>query len=117
VSSEFDIFAHKPVQHAIQETNVVAYKPIIPIDQKYLKFLISADYDMYVDPEIKLYIRGKFAKADGSALDATDYTAGVNNFLHSLFSQCTIPLNGVNIKQSGDLYNCRAYLKTLKSCY
>jgi hypothetical protein len=25
VSSEFDIFAPKPVQHAIQETNVVVY--------------------------------------------------------------------------------------------
>jgi len=40
VSSEFDIFAPKPVQHAIQETNVVVYKPIASIDQSDLEFLI-----------------------------------------------------------------------------
>jgi len=32
VSSDFDIFARKPVQHAIHETNVVVYKPIASID-------------------------------------------------------------------------------------
>ena len=66
-------------------------------------------------PDIKLYICGKFTKADGTDLDATDYTAGTNNFLHSLFSQCTIALNGVNITQSGDLYNYRAYLEIILS--
>ena len=66
-------------------------------------------------PDIKLYIRGKFTKADGTDLVATDYTGGTNNFLHSLFSQCTIALNGVNITQSGDLYNYRAYLETILS--
>jgi hypothetical protein len=102
VSSEFDIFAPKPVQHAIQETNVV-YKPIAPIDQSDLEFLIPANFDMYVDPDIKIYIRGKSTKADGSELDATDYTAGANNFLHPFFSQCIIALNVLNITQSGDL--------------
>jgi len=52
VSSEFDVFARKPVQHAIHETNVVVYKPIASIDQSDLEFLITADYNMYVDPDI-----------------------------------------------------------------
>jgi hypothetical protein len=82
VSTEFDIFVRKPVQHAIQETNVVVYKPIAYIDQSDLEFLIPTDYDTYVDPDIKIYIRGKFPKVDGTALDATDHTAGTNNFLH-----------------------------------
>jgi hypothetical protein len=116
VSSKFDIFAPKPVQHAIQETNVVVYKPIAPIDQRNLEFLIPADSDTYVDPDIKIYIRGKFTKADGTDLDITDYTAGANSFLYSLFSQCTLALNGVNITQPGDLYNYGAYLETLL-CY
>jgi len=112
VSSEFDVFTRKPVQHAVQATDVVIYKPIGPIEQSDLKFLIPADLDTYVDPNIKLYIRDKFTKADGTDLDATGYTVGTNNFLHSLFIQCTIALNGVNITQSGDLYNYRAYLET-----
>jgi len=57
--SEFDIFAPKPVQHAIHETNVVVYKPISSVDQSDLEFLIPADYDTYIDPDIKLYIKGK----------------------------------------------------------
>jgi len=58
VSSEFDIFARKPVQHAIHETNVVVYKPTASIDQSDLEFLIPADYDTSVGPDIKIYIRG-----------------------------------------------------------
>jgi len=46
------------------------------------------------------------------ALDATDHTAGTNNFLHSLFN---FALNGVNITQSGYHYNYRALLETLLS--
>jgi hypothetical protein len=54
MSSEFDIFARKPVQLSIQETNVVHYKPIASVDQSDLEFLIPADYDTYIDPDIKL---------------------------------------------------------------
>jgi hypothetical protein len=72
VSSEFDIFARKPVQKAIHDTNVVVYKTVAPIDQSDPEFLITSDFDTYVDPHIKLYIRGNFTKDDGSALDATD---------------------------------------------
>ena len=115
VSSEFDIFAPKPVQLAIQDTKVVHYKPIASVDQSDLEFLIPADYDTYIDPDIKIFVRGKLTKADGSALDATDHTAGVNNFLPSLFNQCTIILNGVTLTQSDDLYNYRAILETLLS--
>jgi hypothetical protein len=103
VSSKFDIFARKPVQNSIQDTNVVVYKPVAPIDQSDLEFLIPADLSTYVDPDTKLYIRGKFTKPIGTELDATDHTADVNNFLRSLFSQCTIALNDVNITQAGDL--------------
>jgi len=52
-------------------------------------------------------------KEDGTNLTDTDYTAGINNFLHSLFSQCRISLNGTQITQATELYNLRAYLETL----
>jgi hypothetical protein len=111
-SSEFDIFAPKPVQNAINDTYEVVYKSLAPIDQSDLEFLIPTDLDTYVNPDIKLYIRGEFTKPDGSDLDMSDHTAGVNNFLHSLFGQCTITLNDVNITQSGDHYNYQDYLET-----
>jgi len=115
VSSEFDIFAHKPVQLAILDTKVLHFKPVASVDQSDLEFLVPADFDTYIDTEFKLYVRGQLTKPDGSDLDASDHTAGVNNFLHSLFSQCTIILNGTTITQSGDLYNYRSVLETLLS--
>jgi hypothetical protein len=86
----------------------VDYKPLAPIDQSDLEFLIPADLDTYVNPDIKLYIRGKFTKPDGSDQDTSDHTAGLNNSLHSLFGQCTISLSAVNITHSCDHYNHRA---------
>jgi hypothetical protein len=47
VTTEFDIFAHKPVQTAILETNVVHYKPIATVDQTDLEFSIPADSETH----------------------------------------------------------------------
>jgi len=85
VTTEFDIFAHKPVKKAILETNAVHYKPIATVDQNDLEFLIPAD-ETYIDLDIKIYVKCKLIGADGKDLDATDYTAGTNNFLHSVFN-------------------------------
>jgi len=103
ISSEFDIFARKPVQTAVLETIETVFKPIAPVDQSDLEFLIPGDNDTYIDPDIKLYIRGKLISGDVNDLDATDFTAVTNNFLHSLFNECYIALNGTAITQSGEL--------------
>ena len=91
----------------------MTYKPIASAEQSDLEFLIPAYNDTYVDINIKLYIRGKLTKADGTNLDNTDFTAVTNNFLHSLFSQCSIALNGVTITQATELHIYRSYFETL----
>jgi hypothetical protein len=113
VSSEFDIFSSKPVQTSVLETTEVEYKPIAPITQSDLEFNIPADHDTYIDLDIKLYVRGKITASDGKDLDAKDFTGVTNNFLHSLFGQCSISLNNVCVTQSTELYNYRSYLETL----
>ena len=75
----------KPAQESVHETADVVYKPIASVDQNDLEFLIIADNETYIDPDIKLYIRGKLTKVDGSALDDTDFISVTNNFLPSLF--------------------------------
>jgi len=65
VSSEFDIFAPKPVQLAILGTDVVHYKPIATVDENDLEFLIPGDSETYITQDIKLYVRGKIIGADG----------------------------------------------------
>jgi len=111
VTTEFDIFAHKPLQTAILEANAVHYKTIRWI-RTISNFFILADNETYIDLDIKLYVKGKLIGADGKDLDATD-TAETNSFLHSLFSQCSVSLNGVNITPASELYSYRAYLESL----
>jgi len=83
------------------------------VDQSDLEFLIPAENDKYIDLNIRVFVRGKLTATDGKALKETDYTAVTNNFLHSLFSQCSLTLNGTTITQTTDLYQYRSYLETL----
>ena len=83
------------------------------MEQSDLEFLIPDDLDTYIDLDIKLYIRVKLIWGDSKDLDATDLTAVTNNFLHSLFSQCSVTLNGVSITQAIELYQYSSYLETL----
>ena len=65
ISSELDIFAHKPVHSAILGTNVVHYKSIATVDQNDLEFLIPGDTETYIDLDIKLYVKGRLLGVDG----------------------------------------------------
>jgi len=62
-----------------------AYKPIAPVDQIDLEFLIPADKGNYIHLDIQLYVRGKLVSGFGNDVDVTDHTGVVNNLLHSLF--------------------------------
>ena len=83
------------------------------MDQNDLEFLIPAENYTYIHLNFGLFVRGKLAATDGKALEDTDYTAETNNFLHSLFSECSLTLNGTTITQTTDLYQYRSYLETL----
>ena len=78
-----------------------------------LEFLIPGDTDTYIDPHIKLYVRGKMVLKSGKDVDLTDTTAVTNNLLHTLFSQCTVMLNGVPVTQSHEHYNYHSNLDIL----
>ena len=65
---------------------MVRYKPIATVDQNDLEFLVPGDNETYIDLNFKLFVKGMLVGADGKNLDASDHTAGTNNFLHSLFS-------------------------------
>ena len=113
VSSEFDIFAPKPVQSSVGGTTEVPYKSVAGVDQDDLKFLVPAENDTYIDLNIRLFVRIKLIKLKGSDLDETDFTGVTKNLLHSLFSQCTIALNGETVTPASDYYGYRAFFETI----
>jgi len=63
-STEYDIFERKARQDGCLETTETIYMPIASVDQTDTEFLISGDSDTYIDPNIKLFIRGKLVKID-----------------------------------------------------
>jgi hypothetical protein len=87
LGTEFDLFARKPKQITTVETNETIYRPIASVDQTDIEFVIPGDSDTYVSLDLRLYVKGKLIREDGTDLPATDYTAVINNFLHSQFSQ------------------------------
>jgi len=86
ISSEFDVFARKPIETAVLETFETVYKPIAAVEQSYFEFLIPGDLDTYIELYIKVYVGGKLISVEGKDLDAKDFTAITNNFLHSIQS-------------------------------
>ena len=60
-------------------------------------------------------MRASITTADGSALAADCETAPECNFLHSLWSQCDMYLNGTLVTQSSKNYPYRAYIENLLS--
>ena len=113
VGTEFDIFGRNPKQSRTVETNETIYRPIASVDQTDKEFVIPCDSDTYVHLDLELFVKRKLQTEDNADLPETDYTAVINNLLHSLFSQCTMYLNGTQITQATELYPYRAYIETL----
>jgi len=115
VGTDFDIFGRKPKQSSTVETNETIYRPIASVDQTDFEFVIPGESYTYVELDLKMFVKGKLQTEDNADLQETDYTAVINNLLHSLFSQCTISLNGNQITQVTELYPDREYIETLST--
>jgi len=111
VSTEFDILAQKPVQTSVLATIETRYKPIAPVGQNDLEFLIPADKDNNIRLDNELYVRCKLVSVSGNNVNASEHTAVTNRFLNSLSSQCNIVINGTTITQASEHYNFRSYLE------
>lgn len=115
--SELDLFSVPPTQTSIESGIYVEYHPISSLtDGAPIEFDVTASGDDYLDlTNSLLHVRAKIVRADGSNLAAADTVGPVNNFLHTLFSQVDVTLNGTLITSSNNTYAYRAYLETLLS--
>ena len=115
--SELDLFSVPPTQTSMEQGSWVEYHPMTTVtDGSPVEFDISASGEDYIDfANTVLYVKAKLTWNDGNNL-ANDAAVGpVNLFLHSLFSQMDISLNGTLITASTNTYPYRAMLETLLS--
>ena len=81
-----------------------------------IEFLIPGSGDDYLDlANTMLHVQVKVTRANGDDLDLADPVGSVNNWLHSLFSQVDVYLNGTLVTPSTNTYAYRAYIETLLS--
>src|SRR5664279_270983 len=115
--SELDLFSVPPTQTSIENGSWVEYHPISTITNGApIEFDVSSSGEDYMDfANSYLHIRAKIQRANGDDLANDDQVGPVNNFLHSMFSQIDVTMNGTLISSSTNTYPYRAYIENLLS--
>ena len=115
--SELDIFSVPPTQTSIESGCWTEYHPLSSLgDGAPIEFEVSGTEEEYLDfANSHLYVKAKITAADGGNIADNASVGPVNNFLHSLFSQVDISLNGTLITSSTNTYPYRAYIEDLLS--
>ena len=115
--TETDLFSIPPTQASLEKGRWIDYHPLSSVenDDGPITFLAAGTED-YVDlSKTILFVEGKVVKSDGTDLSGGNQSsvAPVNNFLHSLFRQVDVYLNGKQVTPAMGTYAYRAYLETL----
>lgn len=115
--SELDLFSVPPTQTSIENGSWVEYHPLSTLaDGSPIEFEINGSGEDYIDfANTYLHIRAKITQLDGTDIDADTAIGPTNLFLHSLFSQVDISLNGTQITPATNTYPYRAIIETLLS--
>jgi len=117
LKSELDLFSVPPTQTSIENGSWVEYHPLSTLaDGSPIEYEICGSGEDYLDfANSYLHVVAKVTKANGENLDANAAVGPVNLFLHSLFSQIDISLNGTQITPATNTYPYRAMIETLLS--
>ena len=115
--SEIDLFSIPPTQLSLEKGRWIDYRPLSSVqnDDSAITYLISGT-DEYIDlSKTILVVGGKVTAADGNELSGGGQAnvAPVNNFLHSLFRQVDVYLNGKQVTPAMGTYAYRSYIETL----
>ena len=115
--SEIDLFSVPPTQQSLERGRWIDYAPLSSVENtdSPINFLVTGT-DEYIDlSKTILTVTGKIEKDDATSLDGANQTsvAPVNNFLHSLFKQVDVYLNGKQVTPAMGTYPYRAYIETL----
>ena len=115
--SEIDLFSVPPTQQSLERGRWIGYAPLSSVENtdSPINFLVTGT-DEYIDlSKTILTVTGKIVKDNESVLDGANQAnvAPVNNFLHGLFKQVDVYLNGKQVTPAMGTYPYRAYIETL----
>ena len=117
LKSELDLCSVPPTQTNVGNGNWIEYHILTSMgDDSPVEFEINGNGEDYIDlANTMLYVRAKTSRMNNTNI-ADDAAVGpVNLFLHSMFSQVDISLNGTQVTISTNTYPYRAMIETLLS--
>ena len=114
---EIDLFSVPPTQQSLERGRWIDYAPLSSVenpDSAITYLLAGTDEYLYLSKTI-LTVTGKITAEGGATLSGGNQTsvAPVNNFLHSLFKQVDVYLNGKQVTPAMGTYAYRTYMETL----
>ena len=115
--SEVDLFSVPPTQLSLEKGRWIDYRPLSSVqnDDSAITFTVSGT-DKYLDlSKTILVVEGTIRTGTDSDLSGGGQSsvAPVNNFLHSLFKQVDVYLNGKQVTLAMGTYAYRSYIETL----
>ena len=112
-----DLFSLPMTQTSIEHAQWVEHQPVASIGTGGpIEFLLPGSGDDYLDlANTYLFVRARVLKGDGGRLPAAAPVGPVNNWMHSLFSQVDVSLNGTLVTPLTNTYAYHAYIETLLS--
>ena len=115
-TSQLDLFSVPPSQTSLEDGSFTEYHPVSVLTSTGpIEFTISAKNSNYIDlANSFIYVRASVTTSNGDDLAKTAEIAPECNFLHTLWSQVDVYLNGSLITQSNNNYY-RAYIENLLS--
>ena len=115
--SQLDLFLVRPSQTSLKDGSFTDYDPVSVLTSTApIKFTISAKNSNYIDlANSFLYVRANVTTAAGANFKEDAEIAPKSNFLHTLWSQVDVYLNGLLVMQSNNNYSYRAYIENLLS--
>ena len=115
-TSQLDLFSTPMTQTSIESGTWAEFNPVSAIsDSMPIEFDVSGA-GTYIDlSQTQLILRTQLITNAGAPIDNTKHVAPCNLFLHSLFSEIDVKLNGTLITSSNNTYPYRAYIETVLS--
>ncbi len=115
MKSELDLFESPPTQTSLDRADWYEYPPTASLaDQGPLEFYVSGSGEDYIDLLYTvLYLRVRVVSTDGAVLPENTVVGPVNAFLHTLFNQVEVTINGKTVGHPNTMYPYRAIIEKL----
>ena len=113
--SELDLFTVPPTQTSVETGHWEEVHPLTHIvESGPIEFVISGTGDEYIDlSSTLLLVRAKITTSTGNNIVLAAEVGPTNLWLHSLFSQVDVHLNGKMVSSPSPTYPYRAMMETL----